>query len=301
LGSALGVIGQSNSSHGYGVYGLASATTGTNFGGCFDATASPFGRGLYSEGGDIGIQGVGDSFGVSGETYTTFGSTYGIWGFSYSTAGSGVRGDAYAGTGTNYGIYGRSFSSGGYGGYFYGDVHITGALSKGSGSFLIDHPLDPENKLLRHNFIESPENLLIYRGVIQLDAQGEGTVELPGYFRALTKEGEASIQLTPLRVPFVTAYVWGSEFDRFTIRGESNQKVSWMVLAERDDPVIHRLARPVEEDKGPENKYCDRGKLLYPGAYGYSESMGRDYEHRQEARHHRERIPEITKRTVGEP
>jgi hypothetical protein len=40
---------------------------------------------------------------------------------------------------------------------------------------------------------------------------------------------------------------------------------------------MRQLARPVEEDKGPDNKYCDRGELLYPTAYGYPETMGRDY------------------------
>lgn len=59
--------------------------------------------------------------------------------------------------------------------------------------------------------------------------------------------------------------------------------MSWVVYADRDDPVIRKLARPVEEDKGPDNKYCDRGKLLYPEAYGYPETMGRDYIQQEEA------------------
>jgi len=134
--------------------------------------------------------------------------------------------------------------------------------------------------------VESPENLLIYRGVIQLDDQGEAVVELPDYFIGLTKEDAASIQLTPLRVPFITAYEWKSGLDQFTIRGEANREVSWMVMAERDDPVIRRLARPVEEEKGPDNKYCDKGKLLDPVAYGYPESMGRDYELQENAQSH---------------
>ena len=55
-----------------------------------------------------------------------------------------------------------------------------------------------------------------------------------------------------------------------------------MVMADRDDPVIHQLHRPVEEDKGPDNKLCDRGQLLYPTAYGYPESMGKDYQDKEE-------------------
>ena len=80
------------------------------------------------------------------------------------------------------------------------------------------------------------------------------------------------------------SYEWEPGYDSFEIYGEPEREVSWMVLSERDDPVMRQLARPVEEEKGPDNKYCDRGKLLYPTAYGYPESMGRDYETHEEER-----------------
>jgi hypothetical protein len=292
-GATRGVYGRSNSHSGYGVYGLATDTTPVayNHGGYFESY-SGWGTGAYGKGGAYGVRGESSNYGVYGEATGT-GLVHGGYfdgdspvGYGVHAQGGqcGVYGLATATTGTNYGLRAMSWSSSGYAGYFDGDVHVAGNLSKSSGTFLIDHPLDPENRLLRHNFVESPENLLIYRGVVQLDAQGEASVELPNYFIALAVEGDASIQLTPLRVPFVTAYEWGSGFDQFTIRGESNREVSWMVLAERDDPVIRRLARPVEEEKGPDNKYCDRGKLLDPVAYGYPESMGRDYERHKSVR-----------------
>ena len=193
----------------------------------------------------------------------------------YSPSGTGV----WAASASSYGIFGQSSS--GYAGYFSGPVHITGNLSKGSGSFVIDHPLDPENKLLRHNFVESPENLLIYRGKAELNEKGEARVELPDYFKALTKEEEASIHLTPVGMPFLTGAEWNNDFSGIIIYGDPNRDVFWEVLADRDDPVIHELGRPVEEEKGPDNKLCDKGKLLYPKAYGYPESMGRDYEIKQ--------------------
>jgi hypothetical protein len=43
-----------------------------------------------------------------------------------------------------------------------GNLSITGNLSKGSGSFKIDHPLDPANKCLSHSFVESPDMMNIY-------------------------------------------------------------------------------------------------------------------------------------------
>jgi hypothetical protein len=77
-------------------------------------------------------------------------------------------------------------------------------------------------------------------------------------------------------------YEWLSDQASFRAYGEPNREVSWVVYADRDDPVIQQLRRPVEEDKGPENKLCDQGQLLHPTAYGYPESMGKDYKEREE-------------------
>lgn len=191
--------------------------------------------------------------------------------YAFSQHGTGV----WASSIDDYGLFAQSSVY--IAGYFSGDVYVTGTLGKGAGSFVIDHPLDPENKLLRHNFVESPENLLIYRGKIQLDRDGRAQVKLPDYFVALTKENEATVALTCIDVPFLTAYKWQN--DGFLITGEPGRFVSWVVYADRDDPVIHELGRPVEEEKGEENAFCDKGKLLYPQAYGYPESAGRDYEY----------------------
>jgi hypothetical protein len=64
-----------------------------------------------------------------------------VWGQSNSTDGRGVVGHATSATGVNYGVYGVGESPVGYAGYFYGRVHVNGALSKASGSFKIDHPI----------------------------------------------------------------------------------------------------------------------------------------------------------------
>jgi hypothetical protein len=160
---------------------------------------------------------------------------------------------------------------------FHGNVVITGSLSKGSGSFLIDHPLDPENRLLRHNFMESPENLVVYRGKVKLNSNGETIVLLPDYFEALTKENEATVTLTSIGKPFLTGYEWENDFKSFKVYGEPGREISWVVYADRDDPVIHQLVQPVEEEKGPVNIYCEKGKLLYPEAYGYPMSKLNNY------------------------
>jgi len=194
---------------------------------------------------------------------------------SHSPSGPGL----WAESTNQFGIVGASTNY--IAGYFNGDVHVNGSLSKGSGSFVIDHPLDPENKLLRHNFVESPENLLIYRGKAELNSYGEATVEMPEYFQALTKEDDASIYLTSVGRPFPTGAEWNNDFSAIIIYGDSNREVFWEVLADRDDPVIHELDRPVEEEKGGDKSICEKGKLLYPEAYGYPESMSHFYEMKQ--------------------
>jgi hypothetical protein len=103
-----------------------------------------------------------------------------------SNPGFGVVGN-YAGTGNiGYGVYGFSSSAEAFAGAFAGRVtyqeqlsigsslSVTGALSKGSGTFKIDHPLDPTNKFLYHSFVESPDMKNIYDGVVVLDGDGRG-------------------------------------------------------------------------------------------------------------------------------
>ena len=98
------------------------------------------------------------------------------------------------------------------------------------------------------------------------------------YFDAVARAEEASIHLTSVGRPFLTGAEWNAEFDGFTVYGDPGREVFWEVLAERDDPVVRQVGLPVEEDKGPDNKLCDRGRLLNPEAYGYPEAMGQDYE-----------------------
>ena len=280
--SIYGVSGYSSEGHGvsgrtssgYGVYGAN---------GYFDPNRGYLGSpdyGVYGENSNdnFGYLG-GDMHGVYGEDEETYGFLGGhimLGGIHYGVLGSHDPTN-------NWGVLGAEdggvcgYSDLNYAGRFVGDVSIQGSLSKGSGSFVIDHPLDPENKLLRHNFVESPEHLLIYSGRTELDGTGEAVVEMPDYFIALTEESDASIQLTPVGRPFPAGADWNDGFESFTAYGKADREVFWQVSAYRDDPVIRQLGRPVEEEKGPDNKLCDRGEFLYPEAYGYPETMGRNY------------------------
>jgi hypothetical protein len=150
----------------------------------------------------------------------------------------------------------------GLAGYFSGNVQITGNLSKGGGSFKIDHPLDPENKYLYHSFVESPDMMNIYNGNITTDANGEAVVELPSYFEALNRDFRYQLSVIGT---FAQAIV-GEEIsnNRFTIKTNAPRvRVSWQVTGVRHDAYATKHRIPVEELKN-EN---ERGHYLYPGLF----------------------------------
>ena len=183
-----------------------------------------------------------------------------------ATSGNGLYGFASSGNG----VFG--FASTGFAGNFFGDVQVTGTLSKAGGSFKIDHPLDPENKYLSHSFVESPEMMNIYNGTVTTDAKGEATVELPDYFEALNRDFR--YQLTVIG-QFAQAVV-GSEIsgNRFTIRTtQPAVKVSWQVTGVRQDAWANQNRIPVEEQKPLE----ERGFFLHPKAFGRPEELNVEF------------------------
>ena len=211
----------------------------------------------------IGVQGVGRYRGVYGYASSSFGTPRGVYGYAGGT-----------GTGTRYGVYG--YATGGdiaWAGYFSGNVNVTGTLSKGAGSFKIDHPLDPENKYLYHSFVESPDMKNIYDGVIILDVNGEAIVNLPDYFGALNDKFR--YQLTAIGTPSPNLYIAQEISDnQFKIAGGiSGMKVSWMVTGIRKDNFANTNRIPVEVEKNNEEK----GHYLHPESFGKSAEQGIDF------------------------
>lgn len=145
---------------------------------------------------------------------------------------------------------------------FTGNLAITGALSKGSGTFEIDHPLDPANKLLFHSFVESPDVKNLYDGIATLDENGEAQIQLPDYFDALNNR--VRYQFFPLGEAMPNLYIKEEEKDNvFTIAGGvSGGKVSWQITGIRHDAYILKHPIIVEVPKGP-SEPVDRGECLY--------------------------------------
>ncbi len=147
--------------------------------------------------------------------------------------------------------------------FVVGDLSVYGSISKGSGTFVIDHPLDPKNKLLYHSFVESSDVKDLYDGIVTLDKNGEAIIRLPDYFDALN--GEVRYQLKPIGAPMPNLHVKVEQNgNQFTIGGgEAKGKVSWQVTGIRHDAYI--LANPIipEVEKGPD-QLVPRGEYLYP-------------------------------------
>jgi len=123
-----------------------------------------------------------------------------------------------------------------------GAVSVVGSLSKGSGSFLISHPLPELNEThnLVHSFIEGPQADLIYRGRVVLVA-GKATINIDTA-ATMTK---GTFELLCGDVQCFTSnetdwnHVRGSvEGNILTIECQDTASVatiSWMVIGERKD------------------------------------------------------------------
>jgi hypothetical protein len=142
------------------------------------------------------------------------------------------------------------------------NLSVSGTISKPSGSFKIDHPLDPENKILYHSFVESPDMMNIYNGNINTDAQGFANVILPDYFEALNIDFR--YQLTCVGT-FAQAIVSQKVKDNFFIiqTDKPNVEVSWQVTGVRNDAYAKKFRIPNTVDKPSHEK----GKYLYPAAF----------------------------------
>ena len=151
----------------------------------------------------------------------------------------------------------------------FGNVRITGNLSKGSGSFKIDHPLDPENKYLSHSFVESPDMMNIYNGTVRTDANGSATVTLPDWFEALNQDFR--YQLTVIGT-FAQAIVAEEiKGNRFVVKTSApNVKVSWQVTGIRHDAYANKHRIAVEEQKAEK----ERGLYLHPDAFNQPPDPG---------------------------
>ncbi|MCB0837222.1 MAG: hypothetical protein KDD99_11210 [Bacteroidetes bacterium] len=150
----------------------------------------------------------------------------------------------------------------------FGVINADFDVVGGTKNFKLDHPLDPANKNLRHNAVESPDHVTYYHGTVVLDGNGSAKVDLPPYFEALNKDFH--YQLTCVG-GFAQVYISKKiANNQFSIAGGTpGLEVSWQVSATRNDPWAKDHPYQAEFEKSPENK----GKYWYPEGYGKSKSL----------------------------
>jgi hypothetical protein len=196
---------------------------------------------------------------------------------NHSGTGRGIEGHSVGGIGVNgvgvVGVNGITFSSDPndsavrgisqsgipYAGDFSGNVRITGMLTKGGGSFRIDHPLDPYNKYLSHSFVESPDMMNIYNGNIVTNDSGLATVRLPDYFEALNRDFRYQLTVVGQFAQAIVAEKIKSNV--FTIKTDKPRvEVSWQVTGVRKDKFAEENRIKVESEKPA----GERGTLQNP-------------------------------------
>ncbi|MES2797025.1 MAG: hypothetical protein V4683_13730 [Bacteroidota bacterium] len=147
-----------------------------------------------------------------------------------------------------------------------GNLSVSGTLSKGSGTFKIDHPMDPENKYLYHSFIESPDMMNIYNGNIITNKEGIAKVVLPSYFEGLNSDFR--YQLTVIGTFAQAIIAEKVKNNQFIIKTNiPNVEVSWMVTGIRKDAFANKNRVKVEVEKSSDEK----GSYLHPEAFGWGE------------------------------
>ena len=191
---------------------------------------------------------------VYGDAYIEDGVGIGIWG---SAGAFGVIGEAPNlnpfTVGPNFGVYAL------------GDLGASGEKT-----FFIDLPSDPENYFLKHFSIESNEALNIYRGNAILGRSGRVAVKLPEYFEDVNTN--YTYQLTSIESSIPAFIARKVVQGVFIIGGKPGAEVSWMVMAERNDPYFAQSPER-RENLIPKSELY-QGKYLHPELYNQAKSKG---------------------------
>ena len=123
-----------------------------------------------------------------------------------------------------------------------GNFEIQGSLTKGSGSFRIEHPLESKKDThdLVHSFTEAPQADLLYRGTVTL-SDGTATVNIDteagmteGTFVLLCRDVQC-FTTNESDWDSVKGNVSGNTLTITCENSSSTATISWLVVGERKD------------------------------------------------------------------
>lgn len=184
---------------------------------------------------------------------------------TFSSDGGGLSGEA-PNTGNGVGVLGFCQAAGGFGIFSNGNSGATGTKS-----FVIDHPLDPENRYLKHYSAEGDVPRNVYQGTLVTGADGFAWVALPDYYESINRDGLVQLTVVDSSADFVMAKVSQDIIGgRFQIRSSKPRvRVNWRVEASRNDRWVQKNGAEVEPLKPREF----RGTYLEPELYGKPSHM----------------------------
>jgi len=119
-------------------------------------------------------------------------------------------------------------------------INVDGNIKAQTKSFLIPHPLDPENKLLEHGSLEGPEHGAYLRGT----ASGKKQVDVmfPDYWQPLTEDNYTIHITSKCKYPI---YIYSQSSLGFSVRrcgvdlfSNSIIEFDYLVIGERRDTKI---------------------------------------------------------------
>jgi len=242
-------VGSSANGYDHGT-AIGSLANGSGFGAAVGQSANG-----YTYGAAIGYAAIGTNSGAAMGAYANGAQTNVAIGRSANAQGGTERiaiGHQASNTNDNSAlIRGTLYLDGGTG-VVYRETFGSGSWT--AKAFTIDHPLDPENKVLRHFCLEGPQVWNVYAGNAQL-VNGMAVVELPDYYSALNLVGSEIYSLTVVdenanQFPLVKVTKKVAD-NRFVIAGTVDVEVSWTIKVLRNDPgcLEDLLRRPVEQFK----------------------------------------------------
>jgi hypothetical protein len=122
------------------------------------------------------------------------------------------------------------------------------SFSQGFGTFTMDHPADPLNRILNQYAVGASELLFVSTGTAFLAGDGRATVCLPSYFDAVCRNPRVQLTGVGTSDVYVAEKVSGNQF---VIGGKPGTEVYWTVTGERRDQnaELARICTPVEQQK----------------------------------------------------
>lgn len=138
-----------------------------------------------------------------------------------------------------------------------GGIYAEGPINGSAKNFEIDHPADPNFYDLRHCSTEAPEMLVEYRGRVKLQ-NGRATVNVEDYFSVMPDTfknlwAEAWVMSLQNQDGFdrlKPRYIDTVTFEIICENLASEDEVTWLLMARRNDPYVHDRACTFTDAEG---------------------------------------------------